>query len=481
MDIRLQGLALLLACGCQWSPTQAQQTHRLENAFPGVSFARPVDIQHAGDGSNRIFVVEQAGVIKVLEQDRTSATVFLDIQSRVRDSGNEEGLLGLAFHPDFGDNGYFYVNYTASNPHRSVVARYTVLESGLADPSSEFVLMEELQPASNHNGGQIAFGPDGYLYISFGDGGGAGDRYGNGQDLSTVLGAILRIDVDSDFPSVYSIPDDNPFVTSPLGARGEIYAYGLRNVWRFSFDSESGLLYAADVGQSALEEIDLIELGGNYGWPIMEGTNCFRPSTNCNKDGLTLPIHEYGHIGGGKSITGGYVYRGSNVSDLVGRYIYADYLDGRIWALSANGDGSYRNDLILDTHLSISSFGVDEAGELYVCAFDSRIYRFSPTPTSIDDGPDNGSHLEAAFPNPFRTSTLLQYHIAEPASVDLGVYAVDGRRVCTLVQQALPAGPHSTTWDGKDRDGKVLPAGVYFARLMVHGAEASSRRIVLTR
>ena len=482
MEVRLQSLslALLLLCSCQGSPTYAQRTHNLDDAFPGVFFTRPVDLQHAGDSSNRIFVVEQAGVIKVLGPDRSNASVFLDIRSRVRDNGNEEGLLGLAFHPNFKNNGVFFVNYTASNPRRSVVARYTVLSSGLADRSSEEIVLTAPQPASNHNGGQIAFGPDGYLYISLGDGGAAGDRYGNGQNLKSLLGAILRIDVDNGDP--YSIPDDNPFAGNATGAREEIYAYGLRNVWRFSFESDTGLLYAADVGQSALEEIDLIEAGGNYGWPIMEGTNCYRPSTNCSRQGLELPIHEYAHIGGGKSITGGYVYQGPTVPDLTGHYIYADYLDGRIWALDKGEDGQYVNELLLDTRLQISSFGVDEAGELYICAFDSRIYRFRPTQTSNEnENPGTESQLGAAFPNPFRSTTSLNFQLGAQASVDLGVFSVDGRRVRTLVRQQLPAGSHSSSWNGKDGDGRSLPSGVYFARLMIHGAELGSQRIVLTR
>lgn len=353
----------------------------VEPAFPNLTFSRPVDLQHPGDGTNRLFVVEQAGTIRVFENDASasSSEVFLDIQNRVRDAGNEEGLLGLAFHPNFADNGFFYVDYTASNPQRTVIARYEVDPS---DPDravrdSETVLLEVGQPFSNHNGGQIRFGPDGFLHIALGDGGSGGDPRGNGQDPSTLLGSILRIDVDT--PSegrAYGIPPDNPFVGNEGGFRGEIYAYGLRNPWRFSFDAETDQLWAADVGQNAYEEVDLIESGGNYGWNVMEGRHCFSPSTGCDQTGLLLPIHEYSHDLG-QSITGGFVYRGSAVPELQGWYVYADFVSGRIWRLQEEGGEAVENELLDTTSLNISSFGVDADDELYFCAFDGQIYRFA--------------------------------------------------------------------------------------------------------
>lgn len=243
---------------------------RLVEAFPNLSFTRPVDFQMPDDGSNRVFVLEQRGVIRVFENRRGAgaAPVFLDIEDRVRDQGNEEGLLGLAFHPNFAENGYFFVDHTASNPRRSVVARYRVdpQDANRALRDSEEVILEVEQPYGNHNGGQIAFGPDGYLYISLGDGGSGGDPLENGQDATTLLGTILRIDVDANGPggTPYGIPPDNPFVGEERG-RDEVYAFGLRNVWRFSFDEQAGRLWAADVGQNAYEEVNLIENGGNYG------------------------------------------------------------------------------------------------------------------------------------------------------------------------------------------------------------------------
>ncbi len=358
----------------------------LEVAFPNLSFTRPVDLQHAGDGSGRLFVVEQAGVIRVIRLfedggDVAVTEVFLDIRARVNDQSNEKGLLGLAFHPDFAENGFFFVDYTASDPERTVVARYSIDpgDPSRADPASETVILEVAQPFNNHNGGQIAFGPDGYLYVALGDGGSGGDPQGNGQNRATLLGSILRIDVDApDAGRAYGIPPDNPFVGAlcgPLGCREEIFAYGFRNPWRFSFDPETGRLWAGDVGQGDWEEIDLVEKGRNYGWNVMEGNHCFNPSTGCDPSGLTPPVWEYGHDVGA-AVTGGYVYRGASAPDLFGKYVYADFGSGRIWALTYDG-AKASNEELFDTTLAIASFGVDERGELYLCAFDGRIYRIA--------------------------------------------------------------------------------------------------------
>ncbi len=353
-------------------------TYRTVVAFPNLSFNRPVDLQHPGDNSNRLFVLEQSGIISVFENrsDAAAIDVFLDIRQKVNDSGNEEGLLGLAFHPNYESNGYFYVNYTASGPRRTVISRFKVSQNPLlADPSSEKVLLTYEQPYSNHNGGQISFGPDGYLYIATGDGGSGGDPHGNGQNRSTLLGAILRIDVDKqEGGKLYAIPPDNPFHGNTSGYREEIYAYGLRNPWRFSFDSETKKLWAGDVGQNNYEEIDVIEKGGNYGWNIMEGKHCYKPSSGCNQSGLKPPIVEYSHDQG-ISVTGGFVYRGAELPELVGRYIYADYGSGRVWAISANNLSNPMNTELMKVDFNISSFGVDKANELYICAFDGKIHR----------------------------------------------------------------------------------------------------------
>jgi glucose/arabinose dehydrogenase len=367
---------LILAAGLFFTGCSVPaETHRLEVAFPGLSFSRPVDLQDPGDDSGRLFVVEQAGVIRVFPNSpgASSADVFLDIHALVDDTGNEEGLLGLAFHPDFGNNGFFYVNYTASEPDRTVIARYRTdpRQPGRADPASAVEILSFEQPFSNHNGGQLAFGPDGYLYIAVGDGGSGGDPLGHAQNRATLLGSLLRIDVDSPAGGrPYGIPPDNPYAGNTQGWREEIFAYGLRNPWRFSFDPPTGRLWAADVGQNAYEEIDLIVAGGNYGWNLMEGDHCYLEA-NCDSTGLIPPVWEYDHSQG-QSVTGGHVVHGS--STLGGAYVYADFVSGRIWALRLDGQGRPANELLLDSGLNISSFGLDAAGGLYLCAFDGRIY-----------------------------------------------------------------------------------------------------------
>ncbi|WP_057937869.1 PQQ-dependent sugar dehydrogenase [Algoriphagus resistens] len=352
----------------------------VKEAFPGLSFTRPVDFQHAGDKSNRIFVVEQRGVISVFHNDEktTEKVDFLTIENQVEDSGGEQGLLGLAFHPNYKSNGYFYVNYTASNPNRTIISRFSVSSTNpnKADPASELVLLEYDQPYGNHNGGQISFGPDGFLYIAVGDGGNGGDPQGNGQNRKTLLGSILRIDVNHQNGSTnYSIPEDNPFVNNTEGFREEIYAYGLRNPWRFSFNSENGQLWVGDVGQNSYEEIDIVKKGGNYGWNTMEGFHCFN-ADDCNMENLELPIWEYGRSQGDISITGGFVYHGTAIKNLQGLYIYADYVSGRIWSLDFSDPKTPVNKELLNADFPISSFGIDQNQELYICGFDDKVYTF---------------------------------------------------------------------------------------------------------
>ncbi|RIL12509.1 MAG: glucose sorbosone dehydrogenase [Proteobacteria bacterium] len=351
-------------------------------AFPNISFSKPVDLQDAGDGSGRLFVAEQGGKIYVFVNNPQvqSKTLFLDISSLVETGGQEQGLLGLVFHPDYDSNGFFFVNYSKKGSGDTVISRFKVStgNSNQADLNSETIILTFEQPFSNHNGGQLAFGPDGFLYIASGDGGSGGDPQGNGQKLTTLLGKILRIDVDSASGGEnYAIPANNPFRGSTLGRREEIYAYGLRNPWRISFDPQTSRLWAADVGQSAKEEIDIIESGKNYGWNLMEGFSCYPPSaTNCQNPELTLPIHDYPPAQG-RSVTGGYVYRGSRLPALIGKYIYGDFVSGRIWAISYNGSQATNSEL-LDSDLLISSFGIDAAKELYLLSFtDGAIYRLS--------------------------------------------------------------------------------------------------------
>jgi glucose/arabinose dehydrogenase len=353
---------------------QTQSEYAVGVAFPNLTFNQPVGIVSPGDGTSRLFVIEQADVIRVFENSKTVAasTVFLDISSRVL-YGGEQGLLGLAFHPNYAANGYFYVDYVADNPRRTVIARYSVSTNNpnQAMRTSEIVLLEIDQPFANHKGGQLAFGADGYLYIGMGDGSSGGDPFGNAQNRSSLLGKILRINVDS--PSQgrnYGIPADNPYAGNTLSYREEIYAYGFRNPWRFSFDQPTGRLWVADVGQDRMEEIDIVEKGKNYGWNIMEGTLTYSSGSQA---GLELPVWEYSHAEG-IAVIGGYVYHGSNLQRLTAKYVYGDYGSGKVWALQYDGVAAPSNTLLADTSLNISSFGVDERNELYFCALDGKIY-----------------------------------------------------------------------------------------------------------
>ena len=335
----------------------------------------PTGAFSAFDGSGRLFILERTGRVLILQDGQLRDQPFLDLSALILTRGQEQGLLGMAFHPNYRENGYFYVNYTALDGN-DTVARYSVSsDHNVADPSTAAVMIDIPDPAPNHNGGDLVFGPDRYLYIGFGDGGGGGDQFHNAQNMGALLGKMLRIDVDAGFP--YGIPPDNPFVGSP-NVRPEIWAYGLRNPWRYAFDPANGNLFIADVGQNAYEEINVQPpgVGGiNWGWPIMEGFHCYPGGNSCDSTGLTQPVVEYDHSQG-CSITGGYVYRGSAYPAAQGAYIYGDYCSGRIWALYAADDGSWRESLLLETDLAISSFGEDESGELYlVSLLPGGVYR----------------------------------------------------------------------------------------------------------
>jgi glucose/arabinose dehydrogenase len=329
-------------------------------------FKRPLFLTNANDGTNRLFVVDQSGQIWVLVDGVVQKQPFLDVSGLITTRGNEQGLLGLAFHPRYKTNGLFFINYSNVNGD-TVVARYTVSSSdpNLADPNSAAFVIQIDQPFPNHNGGNLAFGPDGYLYIGMGDGGSQGDPNGNGQNPKALLGKLLRLDIDNAQP--YAAPKDNAFATNPDFAP-EVWALGFRNPWRFSFDRKTGDLYIGDVGQNQWEEIDFQPAGAsaglNYGWNIMEGTH--RYSGEPVKEGLTAPITEYSHSVGGCSITGGYVYRGDVLKALDGVYFFADYCSGIIWSTFRDANGAWQTNLFKDTDYSIPSFGQDEAGELYV-------------------------------------------------------------------------------------------------------------------
>ena len=364
------------------SPLPPLRELLLERVYEDLTFEGLTNLVQV-DG--RMFVTEQTGRVMSLSNDpqQSEAAVYLDIRDRVNKGGNEEGLLGLAFDPDFESNGHFYVYYSAANPRRSVVSRFTAAtaNAATAKPNSEVVIMEIRQPYPNHNGGQLAFGPDGMLYIALGDGGPGGDHEGNGQDVSTLLGSILRIDVSGLGPGEgYRIPPDNPFV-GIADANGLIWAYGFRNPWRFSFDRLNGDLWVGDVGQNSYEEVDLVVRGGNYGWNTMEGGHCFSPKAGCDASGTRLPVIEYG-ADKGCSVIGGYVYRGAQVPSLTGVYVYGDYCSGEIHGLRTDGSDAVEHKLLVDSGLMITSFGEDEKGEIYVLSQNGGIYRLIATPHS---------------------------------------------------------------------------------------------------
>jgi glucose/arabinose dehydrogenase len=388
--VPLIAVALMVALGCGGGQTTSTTTTPPPPTTPPAALPQlqlttfvsglvsPVGLEPARDGSGRLFALEQAGRIRIIRNGAVVATSFLDITPKVA-SGGELGLLGLAFHPAYATNRKFYMNYTrpSGSLWQSVIAEYLVSSTNadVADPASERILLVVNQPFSNHNGGQLGFGPDGFLYIAFGDGGSGGDPLGNGQNTQALLGKILRIDVNSSTGGrPYGIPADNPFANS--GGAPEVFAYGFRNPWRFSFDTTNGTLFAGDVGQDSFEEVDSVQKGLNYGWNVMEGTHCFNPSSGCNMAGLTLPINDYGRDQGA-TVIGGFVYRGASISALVGTYVFGDFISGRIWGLRQNSSGGWERTQLAATGKAISSFARDESNELYVVDYSGSVFKLA--------------------------------------------------------------------------------------------------------
>jgi len=370
-------------------PIQVVPTIEVARVFPSLAFDDLVSLQQAPGDATRWFAVEQPGVIRQFANTAGAASsgVVLDITDQVV-SGGERGLLGLAFHPNFPTTPYAYVAYTGgANGLTSFLSRFSSTDGGQTlDPGSEQVVITVAQDQANHNGGHLQFGPDGYLYLGLGDGGGAGDPNDRAQDNRRLLGTMVRLDVDGGSP--YAIPPDNPFPANPACPTGasatlecpEIYAWGLRNPWRYSFDRQTGTLWLGDVGQSSWEEINIVTVGGNYGWDDREGAHCFEPSTGCSTDSID-PITEYGRDLGA-SVTGGFVYRGSAVPDLVGWYVYGDFVSGRIFAIPSDSQRGTETIVLLESGLGISAFAEDQDGELYVIDYggNSTIHRITDAP-----------------------------------------------------------------------------------------------------
>jgi len=424
----------------------------LVDAYPGLWFDGPLWYGVAPSDAQHAFVATQKGVIHIFDDSAaaTSSSVFLDISDRVTQVGGELGLLGMAFDPSYASNGYFYVNYIpSSGSRRTRIARFQASSATRADPNSETVLLEYDQPYANHNGGWLGFGPDGKLYIAAGDGGSAGDPDNNAQRLDTVLGKILRINSNG------SIPSDNPF-TGVAGARGEIWALGLRNPFRASFDRWTGQLWAGDVGQNEWEEIDIIQRGGNYGWSRYEGNHLYNGGV-AEPANPIFPVAEYDHNNGRCSIQGGYVYRGSAVAALSGRYVYADYCSGEVWALSGDAGAGYSSELLLVAPGNPTSFGEGQAGEVFLTAFNGHVYRFSApvTPPPSNDPPallsQTGLFASTATLTP--SSAMTPYEVNAPFWSD---NAIKSRWI------ALPVG---TTMGFDAESAWTFPVGM---RLVKH-------------
>ena len=474
LSVALAALALLVPA--------AAQTLVYENAFGGASFTTPIELATAPGEPGRAYIVEQGGFgggsrIRTAAFGSADATTFIDLSDRV-EAGGEQGLLGLAFHPDYTANGLFYVNYTAPNPLRTVVSEFqrSTADPLRADPASERVLLEFDQPFGNHNAGKLAFGPDGTLYIATGDGGSGGDPQNNAQTPSNLLGSLLRIDVDARDAGAYGIPADNPFVGQST-FRPETYAYGLRNPWKFSFDSATGDLWLADVGQGAWEEINLVEAGDNLGWKPVEGPACF--VSGCDLSAYTSPIFAYPHNNssqGGFSITGGFRYRGSLAPTLQGRYLYADFINPRLWALSY--DGTTATSELLTTSLNnIAAINEGPDGEAYVVTYGGAILRVRDTSVDGEAGPAAAAlDLAVAGANPFGASTEVAVTLPPGTAARLSVTDALGREVLPA-REVLGTGlTQRLVLDGRD-----LAAGVYLVHVDAGADGAAVLRLVHTR
>ncbi|OZC01633.1 PQQ-dependent sugar dehydrogenase [Rubricoccus marinus] len=474
---RLPVFATLLAAFLL-APASLAQIRAVE-AFPGIRFDFPVEVAVAPGQPERLYVVEKGegstspeapSRILSIAPGETEPTVFLDLTD-VAWPGAEAGLLGLAFHPDYASNGRFFVYYGARGVQRTVLAEYrrSARDPLVADPDDPVVLLEVEQPLTIHNGGKIKFGPDGFLYVAYGDGRGPGDVDGNGQNLATLLGSLVRIDVDGTTGSLpYRIPADNPFL-DVSGARPEIYARGFRSPWKFTFDAETGDLWLGDVGETDWEEINVVEAGGNYGWGEMEGFQCF--VDDCDPDKYDLPLYAYPHTAettGGLSITGGFVYRGTALAGLQGRYLFADFVFPRLWALLDDASGA---DVILNTVPNIASINADASGEVLLTSFtEGKIYKVVQGPLANGPGAtDAAPTLALRGANPVRSRARLAIGAAAGTSVRVTAFDARGRELAVVYDGAVSAGDLEV-----ELDASGFAPGAVFVRL-----DAASGRVVL--
>ena len=451
--------------------------YALQDAFPNLPlFTAPTHAILIPDGTNRMLVLEQHGSVWLFNPSNPMKTrLFWDGTKVVSPNGCETGLLGCAFHPDFANNHFIFLSYTTgSSPQwTSHIVRYecTANKPDSIIPSSAHDILTFSQPTGlcNHKGGCLQFGPDGYLYASFGDGGAGGDPSGNGQNRSVLLGKILRLDVDHEADgNHYAIPANNPFAANTQGFRKEIYSYGMRNTWKFSFDGTTGKLWAGDVGQDTYEEIDTIINGGNYGWKIMEGFHCYpNGDFNCDSTGMIPPIWEYPHSinSSGASITGGYVYRGTAIAGLVGKYIYADYVAGKIWALTTD-NGPVSNQLLIDhtnSSPTISSFVEDQNHELYVVGYDrGKLYKLISTAGVGNVAVNKNFSLVAdrTFFDALHPVAEIRFTLPETEQVALSVFNEAGQEVQHFLDRDFESGEHSIRFSSRS-----LANGMYFIKL----------------
>jgi glucose/arabinose dehydrogenase len=423
-----------------------------------------------------MIVLEQRGRLWIFDnkQGVSIRRLFFDGREIVTQNGCETGLLGCAFHPDYAHNHYVYLHYdTGSDPNwYSHIVRYQVSTTTPDSiiPSSAYNILTIAQPTGlcNHKGGCLRFGPDGFLYASFGDGGSGGDHFRNGQNKSVLFGKILRLDVDHEANgNHYAIPADNPFANNTEGFKKEIYAYGLRNTWKFSFDQATGNLWAGDVGQDSVEEVDIIKNGGNYGWNVMEGTHCFpQGGFDCDSTGMTPPIWEYLHNGASRSITGGFVYRGSDLPSLIGKYIYGDYVAGFVWALTYDGSAPTTNQLLINKTsptITIPSFGEDQNHEIYAVGYNNgKVYKLVSTVGVKNISHSLGFSLTAdrTFLDELHPFTNIHFSLPQNEHITMSLIDATGKEILRSLDQNLESGEHSYQLNARS-----LSNGLYFIRL----------------